>query len=49
VEFVKKYLKEEDSKFIRNLSEMRISYQEYDWGLNLKKKTIGDLDMYLLF
>ena len=35
VEFVKKYLKEEDRKFIEgNLSEIKISYQEYDWGLN---------------
>ncbi|NIR86048.1 DUF547 domain-containing protein [Candidatus Bathyarchaeota archaeon] len=37
VEFVKKYLEEEDRKFIEdNLSEMKIGYQEYDWGLNVR-------------
>lgn len=37
VEFVKKYLREEDRKFIEdNLSEIKISYQEYDWGLNIR-------------
>jgi len=37
VDFVKKYLKEEDRKFIEdNLSEIKISYKEYDWGLNVK-------------
>lgn len=36
-EFVKKYLREEDRKFIEgNLSEIKISYQEYDWGLNIR-------------
>jgi hypothetical protein len=36
VEFVKKYLKEEDHKFVEdNFSEIKISYQEYDWGLNI--------------
>jgi len=36
VEFVKKYLKEEDHRFSEdNLSDMKISYQEYDWGLNM--------------
>jgi len=38
LEFVKKYLKEEDRKFIQDhLSEMKISYQGYDWGLNIKR------------
>ena len=37
VEFVKRYLREEDRKFMEgNLSEIRISYQEYDWGLNIR-------------
>ena len=37
IEFVKKYLSEEDRKFIEdNLSEIKIIYQEYDWGLNIK-------------
>ncbi len=36
VESVKKYLREEDRKFIEDhLSEIKISYQEYDWGLNI--------------
>ena len=36
VEFVKKYLREEDRKFIEeHSSEIEISYQEYDWGLNI--------------
>ena len=38
LEFVKKHLREEDRKFIEdNISEMKISYQEYDWGLNISK------------
>jgi len=37
LEFVKKYLGEEDRRSIEdNLSEMKISFQEYDWGLNMK-------------
>jgi hypothetical protein len=37
IEFVKKYLTEEDRKFIEeNLSEVKTSYQEYDWGLNMR-------------
>ncbi len=37
IEFLKKYLREEDRKFIEdNLSEIKISYQEYDWGLNIR-------------
>ncbi len=34
---VKKYLKEEDRKFIEdNLSELKITHQEYNWGLNIR-------------
>jgi len=37
VEFVKKYLGEEDRRFIEDhLSEIKTSYQEYNWGLNIK-------------
>jgi len=37
VEFVKKYLGEEDRKFIEgNLSAVKLSYQDYDWGLNVR-------------
>ena len=37
IEFVKKYLREEDRKFIEeNLSDLKISYQEYDWALNIR-------------
>ena len=37
IEFLKKYLREEDREFIEdNLFEMKISYQEYDWGLNIR-------------
>jgi hypothetical protein len=35
LEFVKKYLNEFDLKFIENNAEIKISYQEYDWGLNI--------------
>jgi hypothetical protein len=35
LEFVKKYLNEFDLKFIENNPEIKISYQEYDWGLNI--------------
>ncbi len=37
VDFVKRYLGEEDRKFIEdNLAEIKIDYQEYDWGLNIR-------------
>ena len=37
IEFVKKYLREEDRKFVENnLSDIEIRYQKYDWGLNVK-------------
>ena len=37
IEFLKKYLREEERKFIEgNLCEIKISYQEYDWGLNIR-------------
>jgi hypothetical protein len=37
VEFVKKYLREEDRRFIEeHLSEVKIRYQKYDWGLNIR-------------
>ena len=37
IEFVKRYLSEEDRRFIEdNLPDMKISYQEYDWGLNIR-------------
>ena len=37
LKFVKRYLQEEDRKFIEeNLSEIKMSYQEYDWGLNIR-------------
>jgi len=37
IDFVKKYLSEEDHQFLEdNLSELKISYQEYDWGLNIQ-------------
>jgi len=36
IEFVKRYLKEEDRSFIEeNISEIEAIYQEYDWGLNI--------------
>jgi len=35
LEFVKKYLLEFDLEFIENNPEIKISYQEYDWNLNI--------------
>ena len=35
LEFVKKYILEFDRKFIENNPDIKISYQEYDWGLNI--------------
>ncbi len=41
IEFLKKYLREEDREFIEdNLVEMKISYKEYDWGLNIRSQNI---------
>jgi len=38
IDFVKEYLKEEDRSFVEdNLSELKVRYQDYDWGLNTKK------------
>ena len=35
LEFVKKYLSKFDLEFIENNPEIRISYQKYDWNLNI--------------
>jgi hypothetical protein len=36
LEYVKKYLQDDDRKFVEdNASEIKISYKEYDWGLNI--------------